>query len=121
MISRAPAARRLFPPAISRSLMTRVASVLLVAVAFTSPVARAEEPAGSFKAKVKPLIEAHCVDCHGPDVQQAKLRLDNLSPDLRDERTAATWALVHDKLVSGAMPPKKRERPEKAELHGATT
>jgi mono/diheme cytochrome c family protein len=101
--------------------MTRAASVLLFAFALTSPVARAEEPAASFKTKVKPLIEAHCADCHGPDVQKAKLRLDNLSPDLRDERTAATWALVHDKLVSGAMPPKKRERPERAELHAATT
>ncbi len=101
--------------------MTRLASApLLVAFLLGSQNASGQELTAAFKAKVKPLIEAHCIDCHGPDVQKANLRLDNLSPDLRDERTAATWAAVHDKLVTGAMPPKKRERPEKAILEAAT-
>jgi mono/diheme cytochrome c family protein len=76
--------------------------------------------ADRFAATVKPLIEAHCVDCHGPDIQKAKLRLDNLAPDLADERTAAIWANVHDKLKDGSMPPKKRQRPEEAEVKAAT-
>lgn len=103
--------------------MIRVAFVPLLSIAFAlaSGGARGGEPAAAFKAKVKPLIAAYCVDCHGPDVQKANLRLDNLSSDLRDERAAAIWTLVHDKLVSGAMPPKKRERPEKADLEAATT
>jgi mono/diheme cytochrome c family protein len=102
-------------------LMNRVFSHQLVTLAFTfaGSFACAEEPVASFKTRVKPLVDAHCVDCHGPDVQKANLRLDTLSTDLKDDRAAATWVLVHDKLVSGAMPPKKRERPEKAVLDAA--
>jgi hypothetical protein len=95
--------------------------LFVVAFALTMPGARGDDPATAFKAKVKPLIEAHCLDCHGPDVQRANLRLDTLSPNLHDERTAATWVRVHDKLVSGAMPPKKRERPGWDELDAATS
>ncbi|MFM8273423.1 MAG: DUF1592 domain-containing protein [Gemmata sp.] len=101
--------------------MTRFALALFVVAIVVAPNAVGQDAAASFKAKVKPLLEAHCVECHGPDVQKANLRLDNLTPSLNDERNAATWALVHDKLVSGAMPPKRRERPGKAELEAATT
>lgn len=93
---------------------------LVAALVFAAPGARAADPA-AFKAKVKPFLDAHCVDCHGPDVQKAKLRLDDLAPDLGDPRTAATWATVYDKIASGEMPPKRRERPAKAELDAATT
>lgn len=79
-----------------------------------------QDAAASFKAKVKPLIEAHCIDCHGPDVQKAGLRLDTLAGDFRDPQSAATWVRVHDKLVAGEMPPKKRERPAQANLDAAT-
>ena len=103
--------------------MPRVASLLFPVLAFLLAVqhASAQDRSASFKAKVAPLIENHCVDCHGPRVQKANLRLDNLKPDLHDERTAAAWAAVHDKLVAGEMPPKKRERPAPAELQAATT
>ena len=72
-----------------------------------------------FATQVKPLIEEHCIACHGPDVQKANLRLDNLAPDLANERTAAVWANIHDKLKDGSMPPKKRERPAEGELKAA--
>jgi len=100
--------------------MTR--SLLLVAVAFsfTASAALGQDLTASFKAKVKPLIESHCVDCHGPQVAKANLRLDNLEPKLSDERTMAVWTSVFDKLVSGEMPPKKRERPAADELKVAT-
>jgi hypothetical protein len=75
--------------------------------------------AESFEAAVKPLIAAHCVDCHGPDVQKAGLRLDNLATDLLDPSTMAKWVSIHDKLASGEMPPKKRERPDAKDLDAA--
>ncbi len=107
---------------IARLTMTRFPlSRLVIAFALTTPDAWGQDRPASFQARVKPLIEAHCVDCHGPDVQKANLRLDNLPPDLNDTRTAARWAAVHDKLVSGEMPPKKRERPAPAERDAATT
>ncbi len=93
---------------------------LVLAFLLASESASGQDLPASFKAKVKPLIENHCVDCHGPQVQKANLRLDTLQPDLRDERTMAVWAAVHDKLISGEMPPKKRERPPQDELTAAT-
>ncbi len=67
--------------------------------------------ADDFAAQVRPFIDQHCVDCHGAETQKAGLRLDTLKAELGDERAAATWAHVFDKLGSGEMPPKKRERP----------
>ncbi len=101
--------------------MTRIASAFLVIVFLVvSQHAPGQDLSATFKAKVAPLIAAHCVDCHGPNVQKANLRLDNLAPNLQDQRTLATWATVYDKLASGAMPPKKRERPTETELRSAT-
>ncbi len=53
----------------------------------------------------------HCTECHGEDTHKAGLRLDTLPADFRDEKAAAKWAQVFDKIVSGEMPPKKKERP----------
>jgi Ca2+-binding EF-hand superfamily protein len=69
---------------------------------------------------VRSLLQNHCITCHGPKVQKAKLRLDELQPDLRDKRSMATWTKVYDKLVAGEMPPKYRERPAQDELQAAT-
>ena len=79
------------------------------------------QPADSFKAKLKPFIDAHCIDCHGPDVSKAGLRLDNLKLDGSDARTIATWAKAHDRVLAGEMPPKKRQRPPQAEIDVAVS
>ncbi|MBX3401167.1 MAG: DUF1592 domain-containing protein [Gemmataceae bacterium] len=87
---------------------------LLVFLALSSPIARSAEPA-AFAAKIQPLLAVYCVSCHGPETKRANLRLDNLAATVHDERTAAIWTQVHDKLVSGAMPPKNREQPSDTE------
>jgi Protein of unknown function (DUF1592)/Protein of unknown function (DUF1588)/Protein of unknown function (DUF1585)/Protein of unknown function (DUF1587)/Protein of unknown function (DUF1595)/Planctomycete cytochrome C len=72
-------------------------------------------------ATLPSFIEAHCVDCHGADVQKAGLRLDTLKADFHDEKTAAVWAHVYDKVIAGEMPPKKRERPPQKDLDEITS
>lgn len=55
---------------------------------------------------VAAIIERHCVACHGPAIQNANVRLDNLSLDIAGNRNAAeTWHDVRNALNSGAMPP----------------
>jgi hypothetical protein len=100
----------------TRTLARTVAALALVATAGINPAARAAEP---FETALRPLVAAHCADCHGPDVQKAGLRLDNLGTDLRDPAGAATWVKVHDKLAAGEMPPKKREPVPPKELAAA--
>lgn len=90
---------------------------MVVALCAGQSEVNAQVPA--FVSKFKPLIDDHCIDCHGPDVQKANLRLDTLKTDLSDERSLAAWTLVHDKLAAGEMPPPKRERPSANELKTA--
>lgn len=102
--------------------MTRISAwpFLVFATMASSQAVSGQDLSASFKAQVKPLLENHCVACHGPEVQKANLRLDTLRPDLRDQRNLAIWSTVHDKLTAGEMPPPKRERPPTDELQAAT-
>lgn len=77
--------------------------------------ASAQDPA-TFETKIKPFLATHCIDCHGPTTQKAGLRLDTLKPEFQGAKALASWIKVHDKLVAGAMPPKKRERPPREDL-----
>lgn len=65
-------------------------------------------------------IGQHCGDCHGSESQKAGLRLDTLAVDFHDEKAAAKWSQVFDKLVAGEMPPKKRDRPPAHDLAAVT-
>jgi hypothetical protein len=81
--------------------------------------ASAQDLASTFQSAVKPLLEAHCVECHGPDLVKAELRLDQLKLDLQDPPTQSAWVKVHDKLVAGEMPPRDSARPPQAMLTAA--
>jgi hypothetical protein len=61
----------------------RIAVAVLVALA-TSPL-RAAEPVDAefFEKKVRPLLLANCVSCHGPDKQKGGLRLDSRTAVLK--------------------------------------
>jgi hypothetical protein len=52
----------------------------------------------------------HCVKCHGPKKQEAKLRLDSIA--VPSAGSAETWSLIADMLESGDMPPKQLPRPD---------
>lgn len=95
-------------------------SFLLLGVGTPFVITEAAGAQDAFAAKIKPFLAAHCTDCHGAETKKAGLRLDELKPDFRDARTTAHWISVHDKLVSGEMPPKKRKRPAKQELETVT-
>ncbi|MBK8094652.1 MAG: DUF1592 domain-containing protein [Verrucomicrobiaceae bacterium] len=58
----------------------------------------------ALEPKVRPLLDAHCIECHGEDVQKGKLRLDG-------QVSLSTWVKVHDRIAAGEMPPKKSEQP----------
>ncbi len=92
---------------------------LLVPLFFFAPTAFGHDALG-FRANVQPLLETHCLECHGPDVQQAGFRLDTLASDFTDEVTMAAWVKVHDKLAAGQMPPPDSERPPQAAARAAT-
>lgn len=50
--------------------------------------------------KLKPIIDKYCVECHGPDKQKGKFRIDDLT-----ELDAKAWFDVFDQINEGEMPP----------------
>ena len=74
-----------------------------ILIATMSPLAAG---GSEFERAGLPLLTKHCLECHGPDVQRGKLRLDTLSRTLTDKDVAATWTKVFDRVARGEMPPK---------------
>ena len=80
--------------------MKRLAFSWFVLLALFEASAAAQD-AAAFNGKVKPFIKAFCIDCNGPDVKKAGLRLDILGTDLADEATLAKWVHAYDKIAAG--------------------
>ena len=77
---------------------------VFVAAFFVAWVAHSR--AATFEEAVAPVLERRCVVCHGAALQQGRVRLDTLSPDLiNDTKAARTWKNVLNQLNSGRMPP----------------
>ena len=73
----------------------------------TDELARSEAGLTSSKR----LISQYCSDCHGPDTQEANLRLDTLDFDDRSIVAAQSLDKVLHVIGSGKMPPEDAERP----------
>ena len=71
---------------------------------------------GTFSQELKPFLAKYCVSCHGEKKQKAKLRLDTLSTDLTDLKTAEQWQDILDELNAASMPPEDELQPEKEQF-----
>jgi mono/diheme cytochrome c family protein len=87
--------------------------ILVALIGLVGNSAPAAEPVRvpDFKTEVLPILQSHCVRCHGPKKQESRIRLDNLSTDLIKNRAAAEyWHEVRNVLNAGEMPPKKERQ-----------
>lgn len=66
-------------------------SIALAVLALALPGARAEP--SFYEVRVAPILEKHCVSCHGPEKKKAKLRLDSFE---QLERGSETGDIVID-------------------------
>ena len=73
----------------------------------------------AFQHEIKPLLEASCVKCHGPDKQKGKFRVDTLDPDMINGEDGAWWVEVTDTISQGEMPPPDEEDVELADADRA--
>ncbi|TWT54789.1 hypothetical protein Pla22_24430 [Rubripirellula amarantea] len=87
-------------------------AVLLPACMATKVCAQVDLP-----ANLSGFVENHCLGCHDSLGQEGDLDLENLSFDLADKQTFATWALVHDRVDHGEMPPKDDVQPAREDLN----
>lgn len=67
----------------------------------------------AFRSEIEPVLAETCVECHGPDKQKGKFRVDTLNPDLVHGEDVSWWLEVMDVLSNDEMPPE--EGPELAD------
>ena len=80
--------------------------IFLLALFFLHSIQGKEISTVSYQAKILPILEKHCVECHGADKQKGDIRLDTLSTDfLNDRRAAEIWHDASDQIKLGEMPP----------------
>jgi len=70
----------------------------------------------SFATEVRPLLEQHCVVCHGPQLQMAELRFDQFSDEAEALRYPAVWDDVLRVTREGKMPPAGSPKPDQEQL-----
>lgn len=98
---------------------------LITAVVFLSLLACAGTGARGgeidFARDIAPILQAHCFRCHGPERQESKVRLDNLSINLVEDRAATEyWHEVLNVLQAGEMPPKEEPQLSSEQLKTVT-
>ena len=99
----------------------RVCLALVIGIAggVVGLAARADEKAYAadatgFAKIAQPFLQEHCVKCHGPEKQKAKLRLDTLENQFTHPAVAAKWAEVVTSINTHQMPPEEEKQPEPA-------
>ncbi len=88
-----------------------VAPVFLHALLLTLPALLiAAEP------DLRGYLETHCFDCHDSKMKKGGLDLEALPMQFDAREQFEKWALVHDRIAAGEMPPKSRKvRPSEKE------
>lgn len=86
----------------------------------TSLIAALSLAGENVEQQLRPFLNTHCVDCHGPDSHKRNLRLDQLAANFEQKDSAALWVKVLDKVSAGEMPPKSEKPPRDAERNAFT-
>ena len=75
-----------------------------LAALFLVPAIASADAAGNGES-VRALLDRSCLGCHSESVAQGGLNLRELEWDLADLEIRRRWALVHDRVSTGEMPP----------------
>ena len=59
----------------------------------------------AFRDDILPVLNQHCVPCHGPDKSKGRFRIDTLDPNLLEGNDVDWWLDVQAALANGEMPP----------------
>ena len=59
----------------------------------------------AFEKSVGPILIKSCLACHGPDVSEGRLRVDELDPNLLTGKNVNQWREIYNVLSNSEMPP----------------
>ena len=94
----------------------RLVTLFVVASGLCGKAAMAADgAAGSFAAKVRPLIKARCVNCHSKEESSGGLDLERFQSVEHIRQEVETWQTVLQRVNSGEMPPVDAQPLEMAE------
>lgn len=82
---------------------------LALTAAVASSAAAAAEPFEAF-------LQQHCLRCHGPDLAERDLRIDQLSRDFAAGTDGHLWAEIVERINAGEMPPEEEPQPTVDEI-----
>ena len=78
--------------------------------------AQDEKARDAYQARVVPILERFCVDCHSTDDAEAGIVLDRFEDQAAAVEDGKTWLRVRDALEGHVMPPVGEHRPSPAEF-----
>lgn len=113
-----------FPNQLSTSITAVLAAVLFCSPATADESQHSSEQLQFFETRIRPLLHARCVKCHGENQQKGELRLDSLESLLKggESGPAAIAGKADDSLMLEAvryesfeMPPEKPLSAEEVE------
>ena len=84
-----------------------------------TPAAKPFDPAQVYVARVVPFLKKHCLECHGPDVQEAEIGFHDYKNVALVTGDTQTWTRVLQMIETGVMPPDDSPQPTAAERKGA--
>ena len=62
-------------------------------------------PADEYRTDIKPILEKHCYECHGPEKQKAKLNLADFPDYDKVVEAREIWQVVLERIQAYEMPP----------------
>ncbi len=71
-------------------------------------------------AQVNAFFENHCLECHDDTSRKGGLDLQSVTFSLATASQQDLWVRIHDRIVSGEMPPAKKTRPDGDRIAGLT-
>lgn len=87
---------------------------LVTVLAGTLPPARGAE-ADAFASRIRPVLEEHCLDCHGAEKPKGDLNLERFAARADLHADAELWVRIARQVDSGEMPPPEKSRLTEAE------
>jgi len=78
--------------------------------------AGAAEPAVAsldFAKDIRPILQKHCVGCHGPKKQKGDINFESFTDALSIQKDRKLWVAVVEQLRNGDMPPDDKPQPTK--------